>query len=854
MKKIVLWPVWAIGLFAATSLRGNLIENQQIVDLEAFIVEEAAQTQLETLSPTTVRVEAFFGKSQTVLEIPRSVTVISPELKELLQIDSYEALDKFGAGTQRVNYFGLAGSAFLRGARAGTYFNGMLRAYQRNEMPMSFGSLEGIEIIKGPVPAGFSPTLVGGAVNQRPKSPYFDRARGSVEGGIGSWKERSLNVDYGAPLLLFGKPAAYRLSYSGMRSERFYANVPHDFDSLYGAAKIKLSERNRLFLGGELYDFRSSEVPGINRPTRELIGNRQYVIGEPVPLTSGAWGGTVVRPLLEFPTTLVLNPALFSLAIPGDLARQRIDPALLDRMLNLNDPTVLQSLYTTLPESAVPGFAAWALTPAREFLAEVEQVPVDAYLYTANYLEAGGEVLTTTLPRDRVLADPRDRADSRDVIAFADLETRMEGDNRLLTRFFLEKLQTEKASTYGFALDTDQLVLNAQTEWQHGFADAASHLAIGLDLRYTEATTLQDFDAEPFSRRDLSRPTISDNTRVIAGGQSGPDGLNFWSTFGTASQASQLTQAALYAGGQWQMLERFHWLLGLRLENAWWDISLPQEVDRAGEADRAFRSDRHSTALWQVHLNPHWEVTPGVFLYGAFQMGKALAPGDGGTISGKDSFTDAELFEAGIKTSLLEGKLFSSLSVYHWDQATYSTRDASANPLRAKGLEWELTWSPVENLTLLGAFTAQRVYMRSQTLGFGALPQTEADWALNAGILNATSPRLAPDNPEMVFAGVPELSAHLYAAWQLPGGWQVAAGPIWRDGYYHDMQRALRIPGHVLWTAQIRYQTDRWWIRLHLENLFDKEYWIGQEPVFSASTLILQGQGRSFRLSVGLRF
>jgi outer membrane receptor protein involved in Fe transport len=154
----------------------------------------------------------------------------------------------------------------------------------------------------------------------------------------------------------------------------------------------------------------------------------------------------------------------------------------------------------------------------------------------------------------------------------------------------------------------------------------------------------------------------------------------------------------------------------------------------------------------------------------------------------------------------------------------------------------------------MAAFTAQRVYLRADTLGFGAIPQDEAGWALNAGILNATDGRDAPRNPDGVFAGLPEVAAHLYAALELPGGLRISGGPAWRDGHYHDMQRAMRIPGHTLWNAQLSYDTGDYWIRLHVDNLLDRAYWIGQEPVFSAGTLILQGPGRSFHLAAGIRF
>jgi len=854
MKNGYKWLVWAAGLFAATSLPGETDE-EALFELEAFIVEESAQTQTETLSPLSAEVDSLLGESLSPEAIPRGLSILPPELLATLQIESYEDLDKFGAGTQRINYFGLAGSAFIRGARAGTYFNGMLRAYQRNEMPMSFGSLESLEIIKGPVPAGFSPTLVGGAVNQIPKSPFFNREHGLFQVRIGSWDERHVELDYGAPLLLFGnKPAAYRISYTGHRADRFYENVPNDYDSLYASAKIKLSERHRLFVGGEYYNFRSSEIPGINRPTPELVANRRYVIGEPPRLTSPEWDGTVARPLLQFPQSLTVNPALFSLSVPGKRARAEIPQALRAQMLDLNDPAVVANLYSVLPANEVPPFAAEARVEAAAILDGLPKETTDAYVYTPAYFAAGGEALTETLAREKVLADPEDKADAWDAIAFADLESRLANGSRLRTRLFAERMSTEKRSTYGFAFDSDQTVLNGRVEWLGNFPGADDPLTVGADLRFSRAETLQDFDAEPFSRRDLSRESISTNSVVRSGDYVGPDGLNYWSSFGNASQKSDLWQAAMYGGGHYNIGEAWKIHYGLRLEQAWWEVGLPGEVDRASESRRAARKESGRSELYQLHLNPTFEVLPGVFLYGALQLGKVLAPGDGGDISGEKNFPDAELFETGIKANLLDGKFYTALSVYHWDQASFSSLDAQARPLRAKGIEWETTAEVTPRLTLLAAFTAQRVHLRGDMLGFGALPQDEEGWALNAGVLNAAGGRSVPNNPDMIFAGMPELSGHLYAVFEVTEKWQVSGGPLWRDRYAHDMGRTIWIPESTVWSVQSRYDGGSWWLRLHVENLFDEEYWLGQDPVFSAGTLILQAPGRRVSVTAGLRF
>jgi hypothetical protein len=854
MNQIKGWPLWAIGLFAATSLSGNEWNESAVIDLEAFIVEETAQTQQETVSPLSMRVDSLFGQDSSVWEIPRAYTVLSPQQLELLQIDSYDTLDRAGAGTQRINYFGLAGSAFLRGAKAGTYFNGMLRAYQRNEMPMSFGSLDGLEIIKGPVPASFMPTLVGGAVNQRPKAPFFDRRRGSVEIQVGSWDAVELSFDYGQPFLLGNRPAAYRFSYTGNRADRYFESVDEAFESYYAALKVKFSERNRLSVAAEYYDFRSSEIPGINRPTPELIASGSYVIGEPPLLTSPAWGGNAVRPLLEFPYTLVVNPSLHALAIPGESARAAFSPDLLDTLLDLNDPEVVAELYQIRPASQVPPFAAWAIEGATALLAEVEQVTQDAYVYTPEFFAAGGEALTVALPMNKVLSDRLDRADSSNALLAVDLETRLQGGGRLMSRLYGEYLSTDKLSTYGFAMQTEQRILHGRVEWSWDTANSATAFSLGADVRYAWAEMIQDFDAEPFSRRDLSMAGISANTVVRTGGQRGPDGLNYWSSFGNASQRSKSLQTDLFAGGAFQVSPVVVVHYGTRAGFNFWETGLPRAVERASESQFVDRADKHDTFLWQAHLNPVLRLHPSLNAFATFQKGKALAPGDGGTISGKETFTDVSLYELGLKWRLGEDRLFASISAYQWDQATFSNRDAAARPLEGRGVEAELYFAASDAFAFLASATVQRVTVETELLDFGAIPQSEEGWALNGGILNAAGGRSAPLNPDNVLAGLPEKSAQLHLVWTPGEHWRLGVGPLWRDAFYHDMQRAMRIPSSVLWNATLKWERRNFWIQLDIENLFDAFYWVGQEPIFSAGTLILQGTPRKWQLSTGFSF
>ncbi|KAF0093040.1 MAG: putative TonB-dependent receptor [Puniceicoccaceae bacterium 5H] len=849
-----------VGLFTATSLGGQT--SDQVFELEEFITEETANSPQDSLSPLATPVEDSLGFEGRLVELPRAVTQITPETMEAFDLDDFGDLPRYGAGTQRIDYFGLPGAPALRGTKAGLYYNGMLRLYQRNEMPTSFGSTEGLDLVKGPAPAYLSPTLVGGFVNMRPKSPYFDEARGSVEFEVGRWDYYRAQLDYGAPFLLAGKPAAYRVSVSGQRADRYFDNIQNDYESVYGALKIKLSDRTRLFIGGEYYNFRSSEVPGINRPTQALIDNGQYVIGESPDLTSSAWGGTVARPLVVFPYTGYVQQGLHALAIPGEVAREQIDPDLLGTMINLNDPDQVANLYRVRTDEEIAADPAWSWlqfretyeqerTAAADALATVDVHTQDAYVYTPEYFAAGGEALTQEIDRSNILADPEDTANSRDYLFFAELTHELGPDATLRYQMLTEGLETRKRSTYGYAHNTEQFMVGQRLSLELDLPDWNTDVTTGVAFRGSYAEMRQDFDAEPFSRRDLTADAISDNSVVLAGGKTDPDGNNLWSTFGGASEYSHLYQLAAFAQARTAIIpDRLALNYALRAEQAWFIKGLPADIDYATEADREDKYAKDNTAYLNGSINPTLRLWRDVYLYGAAQLGKAFSPGDGGTLAGKESFTDVELYEGGLKASLLDRKLFVSLAAYHWDQAVISSRDAEARPLRAKGAEFEFNYTLSDRLVLLGSFTAQRVYQKDATAGYGAVVQTEEEYALGGGILQGASDRELTNNPEGVYGGFPELSANFYARYQTEQGWGGAFGPTWRSGYYHDINRELHIPASWVWDASIFYENDDWRINLRVDNVFDEDYWLGQDPVFSAGTLIIPGEPRSWKLSV----
>lgn len=844
IQRLILLPLLAATLPGTTpgSPSPGLDPEGPPLDLEEFKIEELSQEKSDSLMPTDRTVDSAFLAGMDLLEIPRSILILSPEALSQFQIRDFSDLNKVGAGTSRINYYGIPGSPILRGAKGGTYFNGMLRAFNRNEMPISFGSLEALDVVRGPAPGHLEVTNIGGYVNFIPKSPFFDENRGSMKLQAGSYDFYNVQIDSGGPLLLGSKPSAYRLSISGQSADSYYDNVSNDYLSVYGSVKSELSKTSKLFAGAEYYQFKSNENVGWNRPTQALVDSGKYIIGEPADISTPVWQDVANRNLTEWPYNTVI-PGSIALAIPGEIARARIPPDQLDLMHNLNTQAGLNQTYRVLSQEEIDDRGIFLPSWFNRGFAEAELATItpqlqDSYVYTPDYFAAGGEVLTQPIKGSTVLADPNDFADSEDVIAFLDLEFLGNPDRRIEWKNFFEHLTTKKQSSYGYAIDTRQEVFASKFLVTDKVLLPQTTLQYGAGIRYTDAWMVQDFFAEPFSRRDLTRDTISATSTILTGSQAGPDGKNLWSPSGGANVESELWQTSLFAQARIDFNDRVFTLVGGRVEYADFAVSLPKQVDRKTPSlEKTLASGSGKKWLTSINVNPVLKLTDHLNLYGAAQLGTSLDPTQGGPIFAEDNFAEAQLYEAGLKGSLANNSLYYSLATYHWEQNRFNTRDARSEPLEAKGYEFELTWAPTEGFTLIASFDDMRV-KRNSGLGLRSLVLTEQEWALRGGILNSAGGVNPATNPNLVYPGFPEHNLKLFALYQLENGWGVAGGPVWQDAFWLNFDRTIQLPDSTVWNINLFYKTHSWEAMLSVENALSENYFLGSEPVFGANTLV----------------
>jgi len=834
--------IWIALLSAAFVVAG---ENDEIVTMEQFIATESALADAGDVLPTSRPISSVFG-DMSVLDTPRAVTVLTPELLRQFDIQDFSDLGRIGAGTQQTNYYGVPGTPVLRGATGGVFFNGIQRAYQRNEMPLSFGSFEALDVVKGPAPAHFGASQAGGYTNLLPKSPFFDRERSNLTVEVGSEEDYRAQFDTGAPFLWGENPAAYRLSITGQYAGSPYDRVRNDFLSLYGAVKIQLSANTTLLTGAEAFRFKSNENAGWNRPTQQLIDRGEYVIGEPINIASSAWEGRANRYLLY------QNPAL---VVPVDVidagvASGFITAAQRDAMRNLADPAQRAEAYA-------------GIDPAD--LATIEPT-TSGFQYTPAYFDAGGRVFTTPISTGAVLASEDDFADADNALWFADLVSNLDSGARFRTQLMLDYIETDKQSTYGYATNTEQWVAELKISHRQAYDALKSTITAGVSARRAKAVMRQDFFDEPFSRRDITRPEISGNSVIPVGDQTDPAGVNFWSPTaqGGANAESTLYQYSAFAYAETRFNEQLTAFTSVVATHAPYHTKYPSGVDRVPPDDPRREPVSSEKNFASVSLSPIYALGDDWRLYATVQRGTSIDPIDGGAIVGKGNFADNELDEIGLKWAGLDQSLFASLALYQWEQTAFNVRENNAEELTGEGIEFEVTYAPSDRFTVIASAGQQQVN-RLTPLGFRSIPLTEEQWALYAGQLNSPFSGIVPapgngpfsrpaSNPDLEYPGTPQEQIKLHASTALPRGFGFSVGARWSSAYWHNFDRTMRLPATLVFDASLSWRSESWEIRLHGFNLTDEDVFTGAEPVFGANTLLTKAPGPTAKLVISHRF
>ncbi|RYE37336.1 MAG: TonB-dependent receptor, partial [Hyphomicrobiales bacterium] len=237
-------------------------------------------------------------------------------------------------------------------------------------------------------------------------------------------------------------------------------------------------------------------------------------------------------------------------------------------------------------------------------------------------------------------------------------------------------------------------------------------------------------------------------------------------------------------------------------------------------------------------LSLAYAITPDTLVYGSWSKGGKsgglnLAQLPAG-VTPEVEPEKVESYEIGLKSTLLDGALVANLAAYETTIEDYQTAIteqqigtvsfiqyiANIPEVRSRGVEADLIWKPLDNLSL----TASAAYTDAVYVSYTNAPQAPENLNISA----------VSDLSGQPLSGVPEFTYTLSADYFTPvsyfGGTELYVHGDWseRGAFYTSgsNSRYAEVPGYGLLNARVglRADTSGWDISLWARNLLDEEY------------------------------
>jgi catecholate siderophore receptor len=195
----------------------------------------------------------------------------------------------------------------------------------------------------------------------------------------------------------------------------------------------------------------------------------------------------------------------------------------------------------------------------------------------------------------------------------------------------------------------------------------------------------------------------------------------------------------------------------------------------------------------------------------------------------------AKTYEAGAKTSWLDGRLSTTAAIFRTEVDNAQTNDP-------------------ENPTITVLNGDQRV----DGLELGASGYLTEHLEITAGYTYLDGKTLASGTPAYVGQAMPNVARNalnLWTEYELSDAWEIGAGGNWLGPRYADSAQTATIPGFVVWNAMASYKLSKAVsLQLNVLNLTNKTYFENSYYTSAAENHVFPGAGRSARLTIRATF
>ncbi len=796
-----------IVIFAPTLVAAEVADDE--------VIEEVVVTgDLNSLPGEDVK--SIFGFNKSILETPRSVSTISEELMDRMNMQDIDELITVSPGSFTQSFFGVAGSLDVRGTPGETYFRGMRRLDNPGNYPTPIGASDRVDIVRGPASPIYGPSKIGGYLNFNPKSArieetgaYIEENEGAVSYTVGSWNKSILTAEVGGPAEFAGKPMGFYLYGEIEDSDSFYTYAPGVEQTLVQASfDMDLSDTIQIQFGGMYHDYAGSQNAGWNRLTQDLIDNGTYITGSPPPLDTDGDGSISHQEYRygadgEFP----LNQFAFWSGFNGG-----------------------SSIGNTTPSPLTYDDFSFFLD--------------DASLYALS------DVGTTILDPKLTLIASDDTLENTVTTLYFDIIASLESGWEVKNQLFYEEYENLNENAYGFSQFHDTYVIEDKIviSKTYTFDSLIASVQLSPSIRYTDFEHGDDYRNEYFARRDLTGPSTALDRRLLAT-RIDDDYTEYYVGEYTNLGLAFLTDLSWENG--------VSLLIGARHDRIDMESSTPVEKVLFPDPDDALEADDDvSGNSWTVSLS-YDIANSGIIPYVTMSEQSTVIAGQGaelqvGNVAGGTAFDSSELTEFGVKGELLEDeRLYFSLSHYEQERTDFSAQSIVTNQsVKTEGTEFEVRWAVNDSLFVGATYTNVEALNlnsienggRFSFVGAEDLPLVAPE-LLFGGQLGAVVNNAASGGRR---SGMPENIYSLYGTYLFDNGLTISASMSDVEDVFSGYTNSVKLPAYTLYNMTLGWESEQWKFSLTGKNLTDERYFRANFPNLFGSTIVLPELPRHF--------
>ena len=773
-------------------------------------------------------VQSVFGFNKSLLETPRSASTISEEMMEGFNMQDIDELIAVAPGSFTQSFFGVAGGLDVRGTPGETYFRGVRRLDNPGNYPTPIGASDRVDVIRGPASPIYGPSKIGGYLNFNPKSArieetgqFIPETEGRMSFTTGSWDKSIVTAEVGGPGQIGDQEFGYYIYGEIEDSGSYYDNTGIEQNLFQASFDADLSDSVRIQFGGMWHEYTGNQVAGWNRVTQDLIDHGIYVTGAAKQLDANG---------------------------DGRISHQEFDTDG-DGFTNLNP-----FRFDFLGDN-------FALEPNAQD--DVDYLSILIGDFSMMNLENPG---LSTIDGSTVLVAPEDTLENTVTTLYFDVIVNTESGWEWKNQLFYEEYDNLNENAYGFSQFHDTWVIEDKLVIMKEFVrdNMTATVQISPSIRHTDFAHADDYTNEYFDRRDLTTASTARDKRVLAT-QIDDDYTEYY--------IGEYTNLGFALMGDFTWNNGFSALLGVRYDTI--DVESRQPSDKLlfassnnfcpppGGCEDVEADDDVNGVSWTASIS--YDFADGQFIpyiTASEQATMIVGQGAEATVSNVADggvFDESELFEFGIKGSLLDNSLYYAISVYEQERTDFSAQSIVTNQAtKTEGAEVEVRWVVNENLLLTFGYSnievtnlnTEEAGFRFSFIGCDDLPNIPCH-LLYGGTLGGFVANTASGSKR---AGMPENIYTMTGRYDFGNGWAVNGSIIDVDSVDSGYSGAVQLPAYTLVNLGFSYETEDWLFSVSGKNLTDEEYFRSNFPNLFGGVIVLPELPRHYNARIQYKF